>query len=206
MVTISAQAQNLFIGVRAGANFTNVNAKHFDDNVTRKGISTGLTFDYVFRNKIILSADILYSQKGFGNYFIFGDPLRITGATSSGGRQVVYFHYDYLSVPLKIGYTIGQTFFGFGNLGLIPSYLVNANTKLSDAPTIDATGDVTKFDLAGQIELGCGYRIRESYFIYTSASFANSFTYLSNDNYFSGSDISHYGITLSLGFKYKWMN
>lgn len=201
-LTLSAQGQNLFIGVKAGANFTNANDNFFNDKVFKKGLSTGITLDYILRNKISLGADILYSQKGFGNYFIFGDRIGSIGATSDN-RQLVNFHYDYLSIPLRIGYSIGQTFSGFGNLGMIPSYLLNAKMKFHEGTSTDQTDQASKFDFAGQIELGCGYKIKDSYFIYTSVTYANSLTYVSNQNYFSASDIKNYGVAVSLGLRYK---
>ncbi len=201
-LSLSAQGQNLFIGLKAGANFTNVNDKFFNDKVFKTGLSTGITLDYLLRNNISLGADIIYSQKGFGNYFILGDQIGSNGQTSAG-RDLIYFHYDYLSIPLKIGYSIGQTFYGFGNLGMIPSYLVNAKTKFQEKTSIDQTDRASKFDFAGQIELGCGYKIKDSYFIYTSISYANSLTYVSNQNYFPASDITNYGVAVSLGLRYQ---
>lgn len=201
LLTLSAYGQNAYIGLKTGANFTNVSANYFNDKVFKTGLSIGLTFDYFLSNKISLSADLMYSQRGFGNYYLFGDAIRGINSTS-GGSEVVYFHYDYLSVPLKIGYSIGYNFSGFGNVGLIPSYLVDAKTSFQDGSSIDIT-EAGKFDLAGQIELGCGYKVKESYFIYSSISYFHSFTYLSNQNYFSRGDISNYGISVSFGLKYK---
>jgi hypothetical protein len=202
LMNLSAHGQGIFIGLKVGTNFTNVNSNNFNDKVFKTGLSAGLTFDYQYKNSISLSADLLYSQKGMGNYFLFGDAIGSNGFVS-GERELVYFHYDYLSLPVKMGYSFGQTFFGFGNFGLIPSYLVNARIAFADGTSIDETKRVSKFDFAGQIELGFGYKIKDSYMLYTSISYSNSFTYLSNQQYYANGNMINYGITASLGLKYK---
>lgn len=203
MLTISGYGQNYFIGVNAGANFTNVyDDDIFNEKVFKTGLCMGLTFDYLFGNRISLSADLIYTQKGFGNYYIFrGDFL---GNGISGGRELVYFHYNYISIPTKIGYYVGEKFQGFGNIGLSPSYLVNSKTAFENGYSINETKKVTKFDLAGQIEMGCGYLYKGKFNIYSSISFAQSFIDLSNQNYFSSGNIRNYGITASLGLKYNF--
>jgi hypothetical protein len=202
LLTISGYGQNYFIGLKAGANFTNVKDDIFNDKVFKTGLCTGLTFDYLFGNRISLSADLLYTQKGFGNYFIFEDGIGGNGL--SGGRELVFFHYNYISIPAKIGYFVGGKFHGFGNIGLSPSYLVNSKTVSENGNSINEKNKVAKFDLAGQIEMGCGYLFKERFNIYSSISFAHSFTYLSNQNYFESGNIRNYGITASLGLKYNF--
>ena len=202
MLTISGYGQNYFIGVNAGANFTNVKDDIFNDRVFKTGLCMGLTFDYLFSNRISLSADLLYTQKGFGNYFNFGDGIR--GSGISGGREVVYFHYNYISIPTKIGYYVGEKFQGFGNIGLSSSYLVNSKTAFENGNSINETNKVAKFDLAGQIEMGCGYLFKGKFNIYSAISFAHSFTDLSNQNYFGSGNIRNFGITASLGLKYNF--
>ncbi len=202
-LTNTTHAQNLYIGLKAGINYTNVIAQYFDDKVSKTGLCTGITLDYTFTNKIMLSADLLYSQRGFGNYFLFGNNISATGSVSTG-RELVYFHYDYISVPLKIGFSRGKNYSAFGNVGLIPSYLVNSKTVFEDGSSNDNTDKVSKFDLAGQLELGFGYTFKESYFIYTSFSFVHSFTHLTNENYLYQVYLKNYGLNASIGIKYKF--
>jgi hypothetical protein len=56
----------------------------------KNGLSTGRIFDYLFSSKLSLSADKLYGQKGFGNYFVFFDALRSNGYNTVW-RQADYF-------------------------------------------------------------------------------------------------------------------
>jgi hypothetical protein len=200
LLSISVNGQNYFIGIKAGANFTNVKDNIFDDKEFKTGLCTGLSFDYLFRNKISISSDLLYTQKGFGNYFYFGD--KINEPEINGGPEILYFHYNYLSIPIKTGYQVGEKFHGFGNIGLAPSFLINSKMVFENNKSIKVD-KVTKFDLAGQIEMGCAYQFKEKINIYSSISYMHSFTYLSNENYFGSGNIRSYGITISLGLKYK---
>ncbi|MDP1727871.1 MAG: hypothetical protein Q8M15_13885 [Bacteroidota bacterium] len=207
LLTLSVGAQNNYIGIKGGLNLTNVFVKStFNDKVYKMGYSGGMTYETIFKNNFSLCINLQYNQLGFGNYFIFEDSIDpVKGSIpGTGGRKILFFNYDYLTLPVKVGYYFGGHFFGFGYFGVTPSYLIAAKTNVEGYPTsTDNTNAVTKFDIGGQIELGCGFEIKKRYAIYSSILYQQSFTTLSNSKYWHDSNIRNFGFIASVGLKYN---
>lgn len=199
--------QNHYIGMKGGINLTNViSDDFFIGNGVRYGINGGLTYEYKLENKFNIGLDLVYAQKGFTEDLIFTDE---TGATT-GGELAFKYNYDYVSIPIKGGYSIGNNFEGFLNLGVVPSMLFKAQTISPAFPslpgsTYDVSNSVTKFDLGGLIEIGGSYKFNEFLF-FTSVAYQQSFISFTNVNYFANSTARHHGMTLSLGLKYALTN
>ncbi len=184
--------QNHFIGLKGGINWTNVIADNFlSDNDYRNGFVGGLTYEYEFKKKFHIGLDLVYAQKGFNNDIIFTDE----NGNPIGEKATSGFYYDYLSLPIKGGFSLGNNFAGFLNLGIVPSLLINAET-------IIPTDKVTKFDFGGLIEIGRSYKFKERFLLFTSVAYQQSFTVITNEDYFSNGKAKHYGMTLSIGLKY----
>jgi hypothetical protein len=203
MISIPAFSQNHFIGLKGGVNMTNVNTNDFI-NDARIGFNAGLTYEYVVNNRFNVGVDFLYFQKGFTNEINLTD----VSGNSTGKVLVAEFNYDYLSIPIKVGATTSGKFSGFVNLGVIPSFLINAKEKIPSieadpaVTTYDVTDKVTKFDVGGMVEIGANYKIRPDFLLSASLGYQHSVTSFTNDNYFSGSEARHYGMVLSIGVKY----
>ena len=87
--------------------------------------------------------------------------------------------------------------------------LVNAKTITSSIGIISINGVsediaeyVDKFDLGGLLEIGGSYKFKERFLLFSSLTYQQSFTSITNDNYFSDWSIKHNGMTLSVGLKY----
>ena len=208
ITTITVSGQNRFIGFKGGANRTNVTESNFfmKNRNYRTGLALGLTYDYIFKKYFSVSADIIYNQRGFTNKIIFTDVLGIP----TGINVITKFNYDYVATPLKVGFNYGKSVYGFANIGLTPSILVNAKTitpaidlngTIIPRETSNVTGRVKKFDIGGLVEIGGGYKFKGKYWLFTSFSYQNSFTTITNSDYFSDSKIQHYGMTINLGMK-----
>ena len=208
-IACNVMGQTHFIGIKGGANFTNVQTiKFLNDNEKRIGFSGGLTYEYLFSRHFSISADLIYDQRGFINYLIFTDSL----GNPTGRKEPTYFYYDYFSIPIMMGFMIGDKIYGFAKLGLCPSLPIYATTKNSlfdsggnivGAQTYNVTDRITKLDLASVIQLGVGYKIKDKVAMITSVSFLKSFTNIANSNYFKDSSIKHYGISVSAGLIYS---
>jgi len=147
---------------------------------------------------------IIYNQRGFTEDFDINFGL---------DRGLCKFNYDYLSFPVKIGLNRGRKIYGFLNTGLIPSILINAwatepyysNHEYSGMETTNVKSKVTKFDIAGLVEIGGGYKFKDKYLLFTSFVFQRNFTKITNADYYSLSHSTgserHYGFTLTLGLK-----
>lgn len=207
ITVLKVAGQNHFIGVKGSVNSTNITSSDFlSQTKSRIGLTAGMTYEYFFKKYFSVGADLIYNQRGFTNDLIFTDNL----GNLIGEKHSTKFNYDYLSLPIKTGLNIGNKFYGFTNIGVVPSLLVDAKTK---TPTFDTNGKVTgnetldvtsvsKFDLAGLIEIGCGYKFKKRYWLFTSFSYQHSFTTITNSDYFANSKIKHNGMSLTVGLKF----
>ena len=85
--------------------------------------------------------------------------------------------------------------------------LINAETIIPtfeniDGETFDVTDKVKKIDFGGLIEIGGSYKFKERFLLFTSFAYQQSFTTITNEDYFSNGKAKHYGMTLSIGLKY----
>jgi len=205
--TLKVAGQNHLIGVKGGANSTNITSSNFlSQSDSRTGLTAGLTYEFLFKNHFSIGADLIYNQRGFTNDLVFTDNL----GNPTGEKYTTTFNYDYVSLPIKTGFNIGTKLYGFTNIGLIPSLLVDAKTttptfdtdaKFTGYETFDLTNRVSKFDFAGLVEIGGGYKFKERYWLFTSFSYQHSFTTITNSEYFVNSKIRHNGMALTIGLK-----
>ena len=200
VLSISAFGQNHFIGLKSGISWTNVSSSNSEDiNNNLPGLMTGLTYSYHLKQHITFDADLLYAQRGYSSSIVLfsGNPeeVKIDGE----------FNYDYISLPLKAGLVYGKRISGFANVGIIPSFLINANSTLSsptNSRSYNLTNLVTRFDFAGLIEIGASLDINNRILINSSLEYQHSFTSTTNSEYRADDTIKHYGMILSIGLKY----
>lgn len=204
LFTIPVFGQNHLVGLKSGISWTDIISDNFlSDNSYRNGFVGGLTYEYEFKKKFHIGFDFVYAQKGFKSDIIFTDE----NGFSIGEKSTGDYNYDYLSLPLKGGFSLGNNFAGFLNLGIVPSLLINAEIVFQafedfDGKTIDVIDKATKFDLGGLLEIGGSYKFKERFMLFTSFAYQQSFTTITNENYFSNGKAKHYGMTLSVGLKY----
>ena len=206
LISLNVVGQNHLIGIKGSTNWTNVSSNDiFSGTNYRTGLSGGLTYEYLFRTHLSLGVDLIYNQRGFTDNVTIMDNQGIPI-----GDKAKY-KYDYISIPFKTGYNIGNSFYSFVNVGLIPSLLVNAKLASyriqSDGKTVisevqDMTNEVTKFDLAGLFEIGGGYKFKTGYWLFSSIGYQQSFTTITNSEYFANNKIRHNGIIFTVGLKY----
>ena len=193
--TLKVAGQNHLIGVKGGVNSTNITSSNFlSQNDSRTGLTAGLTYEFLIKKHFSIGADLIYNQRGFTNDIVFTDNL----GNPTGEKYTTKFNYDYVSLPIKTGFKIGNKIFGFTNIGVIPSLLVDAKTILptfntdgnvTGNETFDVTSRVTKFDFASLAEIGGGYKCKDRYWLFTSFAYQYSFTTITNSEYFASRDV-----------------
>jgi hypothetical protein len=207
---VPVAGQNHLIGIKGGYSWTNISTDAFPNHETLRGFAAGLTYDYITRKKFSLGAELLYDQRGYKDELIFTDEH----GNQIGEKYAVPVHYNYLSLPLKLGYIMGNNFFGFANIGFCPALLQKVTATIPlftySAPDLIYRGDSTieikgpsKFDLGGFVEIGCGYKIKNRFTFVAAFRSQYSFTSMTNEDFFRYYYIRHYGMTLSLGIKYN---
>ena len=207
---LNVVGQSHFIGVKSGYSWTNIATDAFAIHKTQPGFSFGLTYDFVTGKKFSFGSELLYEKRGYTNAFIITDDQ----GNPTGQKYSFSTHYNYFTVPLKFGYSVGNRFFGFASIGVCPAVLLSATMTVPvftiNGPFLSYEGDSTltfsdpsKFDFSALAEMGCGYTITNSFAVTTSFRYQYSFTSLTNENYFNDYYINNYGMTLSLGIKYN---
>jgi hypothetical protein len=210
-ISITATAQNYYVGLQGGVSWTNVNVTRFVDNTdARKGFSGGLNYGILLKKRFFVGTDILYTQRGFSNTFT----LRGINPSAFNEQATIKMNYDYLSVPLKAGVMFGKKISGFINIGIIPAFLFDAKTitpiidsngKTIGTETADVTDRASKFDFAGMAEIGASFTVNKNLF-FVSLTGQKSVTSTTNSEYFSNSKIQHNGLTLCVGIKHRLTN
>jgi hypothetical protein len=207
---LQVTGQNHFIGIKGGENRTNNAMDSYKSEFeSRSGLAVGLTYEYFIDKHFSLGADLIYDQRGFN----FRDTILNYSGNPNLNDQInkVDYQFNYISVPIKTGFNVGNNLYGFVSLGLCPSLLIDATTK-SHTFNLDGTftglekGDVfeqmSKFDFTGIFEIGGGYKFKQRYWLFTSFSYQYGiFTYYS-PTYSTNGENRHTGTTLSLGLKY----
>jgi hypothetical protein len=193
ITSLSVTSQTHQVGIKGGENWSNMISRNVlpVKSYSRKGIAVGITYDYILKKYYSTGVDIIFNQRGFS----------ING---------VKFNYDYLAFPLKIGFNYGRKVYGFTNIGFTTSIILKAIAiepdhyefgQLIHGRSYNDTNEVNKFDFGGLIEIGCGYKFKERYWVFSSFSFDNSFKVISYPSYFEYNKIKHYSRTLNLGLK-----
>ena len=212
--TLTANGQNHLLGIESGVALTNATA--IGDRF-RTSFAIGATYDYVFKNDFSISTGIIYNQRGFRYDIIIRDSPQDPGKKM--GKKFKY-NYDYVTIPLKVGYSFGhnygfggnynENYYSFVNIGLTPSILIDAKViepKVEINGTVvlpgrkhNITKSVNRFDVGGIIEIGGGYKFEDRFWLFLAVSYQHSLTTFVNSEY---NPPRHYGIAINLGLKYK---
>ena len=205
IATLKVAGQNHFIGLKGGGNSTNITSSNFlSQTDSRTGLTVGLTYEFLIKKHFSIGADFIYNQRGFTNDIVLTD----NSGNPFGEKHTTTFNYDYVSLPIKTGFNIGTKLYGFTNIGVMPSLLVDAKItkptfdidgKLIGNEIFEVTNRVSKFDFSGLVEIGGGYKFKERYWLFTSLSYQQSFTTITNPDYFANSKIRHHGMALTIG-------
>lgn len=196
--------QNHFIGLRSGIILSDIKSNIFKKTDERLAFIGGLTYEYKINKNFNFGIDLLYAERGFTVDMIFTDDM----GNPTGEKSTIEFNYDYLSLPVKGGFSFGEKLIGFGNIGLVPSFLIDSRTfepaivGLMPERTTNNTNKVSKFNLDGNIEIGAGYKFGNNFYAFTSFNYQYGFTSLTNDVYFKGNNIFHRGMSFSVGLRY----
>jgi hypothetical protein len=207
----SAQAQDIRLGLRAGANYSNLagdikNESTYNNKVGFLGgvmLNVGLLGD----NFLSLQPEVLYSQKGFEN-----KPTEYTSILGSTQKREGSVNYNYLDVPVLLKVNAGGLVV---EAGPQYSYLLSANdqTKVTTTSALGGTPTTTesqnKKDLSSlnRNELGyvfgVGYQADNGVSLNLRYNGAFSDFVKNDDNtYFNGDlkNARHSAFQLSLGY------
>ncbi len=211
-LALNVNSQTHKIGVQAGGSMTNVchSSAFFNKTGYNPGFHGGIHYHLKFENNITLMIDLLYVQKGFAfdfEYQSYNDDLEPYNGTSEYN-----FAYNYISLPVSIGYAFGDKFSATPYLGIAASRLIQAkhnytlydeNSNKVDEGEENKYTVLPEYDLPVHGGLYFQYRVKEKIALFSKLQFTYSLNEFSNAQYFYESDLKHYGYGLSLGVSFK---
>ncbi len=148
VATTTTQAQELFLGVKAGLNISSAGL-HGNDvegrdqyRAPRFGFSGGFSAEYKFKKPISLSGEILYSQQGVKYKY---------PNVSTGGEATVTHKYSYINIPLLFNYYFVENVPISLNLGIQPGFMVSesSSTKYTNGSTSEEWDYAYGWDVDG---------------------------------------------------------
>ena len=206
----SAQAQSIRLGLRAGANYSNLagdvqNQGTYNNKVGFLG-GVMLNVPLLQDGFLSLQPEILYSQKGFEN-----KPTEYTGLLGGKQKREGQVNYNYLDVPVLLKVRASGLIF---EAGPQYSYLLSANnqTKTTTIPAIGSPSTAetqNKTDISGLNRNELGYLAGVGYEAENGLSLSLRYTgafsdFVKSDNstYFNGDlkNARHSAFQLSLGY------
>lgn len=208
-LSINVLGQEHFVGVQTGLNITSISSKEvFDDAKMRTGFSGGINYELKTSGKFQYEINALYSQRGFNEKIILMNEYGV----EMGENDDFKFYYNYFSIPLKVGYELGNKIKIIPRVGIVPSFLLKAglvmpkfdeNGNVTGDDTLDHTDYVSRFDFGGLAELGFERELSDNMLLCAALNYKYSLTTFSNSDYFNNSKMRHYGYSISIGIKYR---
>lgn len=202
-----AQAQTHIVGLNIGTNSSSISSNAvFGTPSLRLGFHGGLGYEYIFKNKLSLGAEVQYQERGFRQATNFTDQFGALLGISNSDYRI-----NYLSIPVKVGYYVGNRFFGFGNIGLAPSFLLKAQAtfptlnlagEIIEQEPVDNTSSYSSFDLGGRAEVGGGYKLNKQFWVTGSVAYLHSLTPTKVSGFLNELQLRQFGINVNLGLKY----
>lgn len=206
-VSFHVKAQTHLIGITSGISYSSIGSNAtFKDPAFRTGLQASVSYEYLFKNNFCIGADVQFSRNGFQQEYLFSDLLM-----NPLGVAKTDVYLDYIAVPIKAGYYLGNRVFGFGYLSLVPSFLMNAQITtpirslagdILEPEPIDATQKFSNFNLSGRAEIGGGYKITQRFWLSAHVAFQQSFTPTKDGSLFYETTFRQYGFNFSIGARY----
>jgi hypothetical protein len=209
----SAQAQSVRLGLRAGANYSNLagNIKNEDTYNNKIGFLGGvmLNVPIIADGFLSLQPEVLYSQKGFEN-----KPTEYTSILGKQKREGSV-NYNYIDVPVLLKVRAAGLVF---EAGPQYSYLLNANNQTKTTttpaignPTVSEAQDKKDVSVLNRNEIGyvagVGYEADNGLSLSiryngSISKLVRSGTYYDGNDYFNGdlTNARHSAFQLSLGY------
>lgn len=207
LISLNVSGQIHSIGVQGGMNLSNISHDFIKNSNYRKGISAGVNYEFQFSKHLLIGADLMYVQKGYHGDLIFTDQDGVVI-----GSSLTKDHYNYISLPLKAGYVIGNRIKVYAKIGISTSLVIKAKSIIPEFNSywqqsgdyeVDYTGKAKKIDLGGIIEVGAGFKLSEKIQFNLFTGYNHSLTSVTGPDFFESQSIKHRSFYISGALMYK---
>lgn len=200
-----------YMSARIGLSVTNTSPASYDGDF-KLGFSGGVGYEKFLGDHFSMSADLRYNQLGYALKFMMRNSM---GEGLGDGKFKTKLNY--IALPIKAGYYVGNKIRFYGKVGIVPSFLVSAKDRIPmDNPSgtgieyrkVKSTDNYKRFDFAVLLEIGVVYEIDNRLLVFSSFQYQHSVTSFGGFRTYDGNsvattDFRHYGLTLSAGVKRK---
>lgn len=162
-----------------------------DAQKPRNSVGFALDYSYGFAKGFSAGLGVQYSPMGYAVEVEFTDQ-----AGGSIGTERLVNAYNYLYVPIKIGYQTEGKFFVSASAGFAPGFLLSEDTEASFA-----LGNAKSVDLSYLADFGFGYRINENISVKAFGGYQGSFITFDEPETLNG---RHRAIRAGVGIGYQF--
>jgi opacity protein-like surface antigen len=203
----TAQGEH-YVGLYGGFNYSMLTNPlyYFGEIDFTDGLKLGVTYEYLWKDRFSVGADLVYNQQGLVEKEMFSSELTIP----------VTNRFDYFSLPIKFGYAFGDRLRITPKLGFRTSIFSQAKVRVRRGEYKDAFEDdrfednenlVEEYAIpavyGGLIELNFDYNLTSMFTIHAFIQASKDFT-MTYDYGEPGIDGPyHYGFSAALGLKYR---
>ena len=194
-------SQQHLLGVEGGVTISSINSREGSiDPKSRTYYNLGISYELRTISKYSFKFEIKFKKQGFSHEVYLFSPEGV-----SLGKYNMIDNYNYLSFPIKVGYSVGNKLLFIPSIGLNPSYLIKAEESrplyFESGEWLNIYDRVRHFDIGGIFDLQLSYLITQHLEIKSNLSFSHSFINSDIDRY--ASRIMHKGLLFSLGINYR---
>ena len=209
LCSFSLSAQQHLIGIKGGLLSSNVNNLSGHSSLLAvtnnlNSYSVGITYDFIFRNKMTFGVAVSYSEKGFTNG-MHHPPIDCFPKT------ICFTNYNlvnqYFSFPIKIGYQFGhKTFFNI-HTGVIPSIINHSKMSVTNEDgewvgnRAESAYYINDAEISLFLDMSVGYRFNNGIRTYLSYSYQQSVNEI--DWWIDDNNSYIYGLSLAFGIQYE---
>lgn len=226
IISMSIIAQTNSIGIFGGANMSKMNIMEITDVENPDGdhfftsyeplfgFVGGINYQRTFQIPITLDVGVMFNQ--YGCKFDPGIPISVILDGMSANITVVErvdsdFRcvFNYMSIPVLIGYKFGEKFSIIPKIGIQMSYLIDSRIKgTNNGVMYDNKIDLeyyNRFDFAGVVDVELCYDFNSNLGVFFDLSGKYSFTNSANFvNIYKDTTFYHYSLSTVLGVKYSF--
>jgi hypothetical protein len=206
---LGAISQTQSLGLKTGLSWCNQSGSNYyssSESIQRYLLSAD--YNYQFKSKLKVGVGVSYAPAGFKVPLIFTDQA---GNVINNEPLYMKFTHDYISIPIKVGYEFGNKLFGYGDIGIAPSFLIKAertnptfdeNLQHNGEVTIEMTDQYAPIEFGGVLDLGIGYKLSDRYSLFVEGNFYQGLTTITTDNYFIDKTIFNSRSSALIGIRY----
>ena len=206
---IHLRAQQQFVGIKGGSGVVSVITEGPGYPGFDHGFSAGFLYNYQAKSRFTFGTELLYERRGYSNY---GSIFKIFDLNES--KYSLPTHFDYITLPVLIGYTFGNKFTVRTSVGVCPGTLIRATTNIRTdisfdfypvqdntftSKTVDIKSSVNNYNFSVLADITFGYAIKKRIDLFLDTRFQEGLTNVMKGN---NQQMWNDDMYLSLGMRY----